>query len=633
MAPPVAVQMNLHPIMDWGSDDILEAFKKFKQKTQLAFKSFLKDTTDDEKVSYILLWSGNKGIDLFNSWDMSESDCNNPDTLLEKFERHLEPRSNHRIHRYEFQGLKQDPQETIDNFQSRLKNVAEKCKFKDREERIVDQLIWGCAHKEVQKSLIGKDALQLVEAVDTARAFEATTKQMASFSLQTSSLDSSVDTVSRHRTLTHKQRTYQYCGTEHEFNNRKKCPAFGTHCKACGKLNHWEKMCRLTKSQKYKPQFSKRSRNRRDIHAQQQEKNISEEEFLAVGIINVHEMGKDDRKKEDEAYTTIRIQKKAGRKRTNIDLRLKIDTGAQSDILPVRLYKKMFPENMTEEDRVRKGILTPSDVVLTAYGGTRIPQLGKTTITGTHKGKIIKCSFYVTRTEGPAILGLDTCRRLNIVSVNAEVKAAPSRIDSDMPIKDRPPITNKQEMEGLSRKVHHIVNVTTNNLVEIKEETSKDEELQLLTQMVIQGWPEKRHQEETREKLAATQEQSQSYYNKHAQYLPEILGGQHVHTQDPITKTWIPAQVVSRAETPRSYIIETESGRQLRRNRAHIRPTPELLRTTCTTPAALVTTPTESSPQRAQTTYQQPNNTPQTPVRSTRSTRWRKNILPPVRYR
>ncbi|CAI9719522.1 Hypothetical predicted protein [Octopus vulgaris] len=369
MATPVAVQMNLHPTMNWDSIDIVEAFKKFRRKSQLVFKSFLKGITDEEKVSYILLWTGEKGLDLFNSWDMSESDCNNPDTLLEKFERHLEPRSNHRIHRYEFQGLKQDPQETIDNFLSRLKNIAEKCKFRDKEEKIVGQLIWGCAYKEVQKSLIGKDTLQLIEAVDTARAFEATTKQMASLTLQTSSLGSSVDIVSSHRTKhTRKQRTCQYCGTEHKFNNRKKCPAFGTHCKACGKLNRWEKMCRLTKSQKYKPQFSKRSGNRRrDIHAQQQEQNTSEEEFLAVGTINVHEMGKDDQK-ENEAYTTIRIQKKSGKKRINIDLRLKIDTGAQSDILPVNFYK-MFPEHMTEEDKIKKGILTPSDVILTAYGG------------------------------------------------------------------------------------------------------------------------------------------------------------------------------------------------------------------------------------------------------------------------
>ncbi|CAI9723013.1 E3 ubiquitin-protein ligase MIB2-like isoform X1 [Octopus vulgaris] len=37
--------------MNWDSDDIVEAFKKFKQKTQLAFKSFLKGTTADEKVN------------------------------------------------------------------------------------------------------------------------------------------------------------------------------------------------------------------------------------------------------------------------------------------------------------------------------------------------------------------------------------------------------------------------------------------------------------------------------------------------------------------------------------------------------------------------------------------------------
>ncbi|CAI9721459.1 serine/threonine-protein kinase Nek4-like [Octopus vulgaris] len=49
MATPVAVQMNLHPIMNWDSSDVVEEFKKFKQKAQLAFKSFLKGTTDDEK--------------------------------------------------------------------------------------------------------------------------------------------------------------------------------------------------------------------------------------------------------------------------------------------------------------------------------------------------------------------------------------------------------------------------------------------------------------------------------------------------------------------------------------------------------------------------------------------------------
>ncbi|CAI9740033.1 Hypothetical predicted protein [Octopus vulgaris] len=183
---------------------------------------------------------------------------------------------------------------------------------------------------------------------------------------------------------------------------------------------------------------------------------------------------------------------------------------------------------------------------------------------------------------------------------------------------------------AVQMNLHPIINWDSNDILEAFKKFKQ--KTQLAFKSFLKGTTDD-EKEETRAKLAATQEQSQRYYNKHAQYLPEMLGGQHVHTQDPITKTWIPAQVVSGAETPRSYIIETESGRQLRRNRAHIRLTPELPRKTCTTPAALVTTPTESSPQRVPTTYQQPNNTSQTPVRSTRSTRWRKNILPPVRYR
>ncbi|CAI9741967.1 Hypothetical predicted protein [Octopus vulgaris] len=51
MATPVTVQMNLHPIMNWDSDDIVEASKKFK--TQLAFESFLKGKTEDENFSHL----------------------------------------------------------------------------------------------------------------------------------------------------------------------------------------------------------------------------------------------------------------------------------------------------------------------------------------------------------------------------------------------------------------------------------------------------------------------------------------------------------------------------------------------------------------------------------------------------
>ena len=80
------------PQMDWNAPDPITAFARFKQKCQLMFSSVLKDTNDEEKVSYILLWSGEKGLDIFNRWTFTkEEDKRNPANIFERFENQLEP--------------------------------------------------------------------------------------------------------------------------------------------------------------------------------------------------------------------------------------------------------------------------------------------------------------------------------------------------------------------------------------------------------------------------------------------------------------------------------------------------------------------------------------------------------------
>ena len=55
------------PQRNCDAPDPIIAFAKFKQKCQLMFSSVLKDADDKEKVSYILLWSGEKGLAIYNS--------------------------------------------------------------------------------------------------------------------------------------------------------------------------------------------------------------------------------------------------------------------------------------------------------------------------------------------------------------------------------------------------------------------------------------------------------------------------------------------------------------------------------------------------------------------------------------
>ena len=90
--------------MDWEAQVIVLTFARFRQKCELMFSSVLKKATDEERASYLLLWVGEQGLDKYNSWNFEdEDDKKKPEVLLSRFQKHLEPRSNHRIFRYKLQ--------------------------------------------------------------------------------------------------------------------------------------------------------------------------------------------------------------------------------------------------------------------------------------------------------------------------------------------------------------------------------------------------------------------------------------------------------------------------------------------------------------------------------------------------
>ena len=109
------------------------------------FTILVKDTNDGAKASYILLWSGEKGLDVYSSRTFSkEEDRKKAAVILKKKENQLEPKTSYRIHTYTLQEMRQEADEPIDNYISKLKNQAAKCQFPDNaevEDRVLDQLM------------------------------------------------------------------------------------------------------------------------------------------------------------------------------------------------------------------------------------------------------------------------------------------------------------------------------------------------------------------------------------------------------------------------------------------------------------------------------------------------------------
>ena len=61
-----------------------------------------------------------------------------------------------------------------------------------------------------------------------------------------------------------------------------------------------------------------------------------------------------------------------------------------------------------------------------------------------------------------------------------------------------------------------------------------------------------------------------SHHDVHAKEMIDLIPRQPVWVQDPHTRTWYEGAIVSKAETPRSYIVQVKSG-IVRRNRIHLK--------------------------------------------------------------
>ena len=58
-----------HPCMNWDSSNLPEQWDKFKVHVELIFSGPLKAKSEEEKVSYLLLWIGDQGRQIFRTWD------------------------------------------------------------------------------------------------------------------------------------------------------------------------------------------------------------------------------------------------------------------------------------------------------------------------------------------------------------------------------------------------------------------------------------------------------------------------------------------------------------------------------------------------------------------------------------
>ena len=168
------------PSMDWTAGNLPETFRKFKRHCETVFAGPLIDQDKEVKVNYLKLFLGDEGQDIIDGFNLSAEEIKKLDSYWTKLQQYVRPKSNFRVARAQLRELKQKPDETVDCFMTRARVLAEDCEYKDKEEQLIDTLIFGVLSIDVRRKLLTKDsALKLNDAMKIARAEEATQKHVS----------------------------------------------------------------------------------------------------------------------------------------------------------------------------------------------------------------------------------------------------------------------------------------------------------------------------------------------------------------------------------------------------------------------------------------------------------------------
>ena len=158
------------------------------------------------------------------------------------------PQVNFRIAHFCLQNYLHKETGNIDDFLTKCRLKAQKCKFRDEremEERITDQIIAEIKFPELQKQLLSKnEAMSVSEVLNMCRSYEASINYMRQMDELQGKCDNQISAIK------HRLEDTDNCG-ECGFNHKNgNCPARGCMCSACGRKNNLATMCHNKKLKK-----------------------------------------------------------------------------------------------------------------------------------------------------------------------------------------------------------------------------------------------------------------------------------------------------------------------------------------------------------------------------------------------
>ncbi|XP_053696549.1 uncharacterized protein K02A2.6-like [Sabethes cyaneus] len=377
---------------------------KFKQ----AFEFWMKGAghfrqESDVQVAILLSVIGPEGLEIFNVLPLKEEDKEEFEEVIEAFDAYCGKKKNVIFERFVFTHRHQSEGEKFDDFLREITTLVKTCEYGImRDSLLRDQIVFGLYDGLFADKLMGKEAVELAldKVIDACKIEEQRKEQLKVMHRDGQSSLSRVDSIKNKGFYTNKkdekqknqsQNRYKtkksvkntnrtnttmpnntkpnailkcsYCGYDHP---KGKYPAFGKNCTACGKLNHFSRACTSNK--------------------------IKSAGEVSVCYIDVIETREGTQWNEE-----VRIG--------SMNIRFKLDTGADVNILPARVLSEFGISDLDE-----------APIALQGFGSaSKISPLGKKTLSVTCREVTRDLDFVIVDLNVKPILGLKSCVDLGLV--------------------------------------------------------------------------------------------------------------------------------------------------------------------------------------------------------------------------
>ncbi|XP_063381956.1 uncharacterized protein LOC134668401 [Cydia fagiglandana] len=372
------------------------------------------------QINILLHVIGEQGREVYEQFSDTFTDLK---SLLSKFDSFFLLRKNITVQRHSFFTRDQKDGESIEQYSFELKKLANKCEFKDLCDDLVrDRLICGIKDTAIRERLLREPTLTLQKAIDICNIAQMSrvqagtikkesTEQHAYYIGSGSAQEEVADVhflyrrggaASRGRGRggwrggrfarpplarppsaarpaaagSAVRRPYdqrdngmraacEMCGVSHD---SQRCPAYGKRCLRCNRLNHFSRVCRV---------YELSAEDNTDQVIYYFNNNNSSDWSVTVSI-------------------------------NNIEISLKIDTGADTNVLPYSYLEKI---GYNKQD------ILPTLARLRGYSGGEIKVLGRCNLKLRHRNNDYILKFIIADTDSPPILGRDSCQELNVVKL------------------------------------------------------------------------------------------------------------------------------------------------------------------------------------------------------------------------